>query len=107
MRDRRHNVEVEEISNIFEVRSNHQPAGRRPEVGITSQEANSELDRWQSIAHIHFNPDEFIYNEPTLLRRPARHVVLGDSGHHNNFNEAFENAPQSLREVEETTGFKD
>lgn len=107
MRDRRHDAEVEEISNIFEVRSNHQPIGRRPEVGITSQEASSELDRWQSIAHIHFNPDEFIYNEPTLLRRPARHVVLGDSGHHNNFSEAFENAPQSLREVEETTGFKD
>ncbi len=107
MRDRRHNSEVEVIPDVFEERANHQPSGRRPEQGITSQEASSELDRWQSIAHSHHNPDEFVYSEPTLLRRPSRHVVLGDSGHHGNFREAFENAPQSLREVEETTGFKD
>lgn len=107
MRDRRHNSEVEVLPNVFEERALHQPSGRRPDQGITSLEASSELDRWQSIAHSHHDPDEFVYNEPTLLRRPSRHVVLGDSGHHGNFREAFESAPQSLREVEETTGFKD
>ena len=107
MSDRRHNSESEVLPNVFEERALHQPSGRRPDQGITSLEASSELDRWQSIAHSHHDPDEFVYNEPTLLRRPSRHVVLGDSGHHGNFREAFESAPQSLREVEETTGFKD
>lgn len=41
-----------------------------------------------------------------MVRQPQRHVVLGDSQHHRRFDEAFENAPQSLRDVEETTGFK-
>lgn len=107
MRDLRRNEEVEEIPNIFEERASHQPVGRRPETGITDIETRSELDRWQSIAHAHHHPDEFVYNESTSLRQPSRHVVLGDSSHHVNFREAFENAPQSLREVEETTGFKD
>jgi hypothetical protein len=107
MRDQRHDSEVGAIPGVFEDRASHQPSGRRPDPGITNLESCSELDRWQSIAHEHHNPDEFVYNEPTLLRRPSRHVVLGDSGHHGNFREAFENAPQSLREVEETTGFED
>jgi len=107
MRDQRHNLEVEVIPIVFEERASHQPVGRRPESGITDLETRSELDRWQSIAYANHTPDGFVYNEPTLFRRPSRHVVLGDSGHHGNFREAFENAPQSLREVEETTGFKD
>jgi hypothetical protein len=31
---------------------------------------------------------------------------VGDSQHHRRFDDAYENAPQSLRDVEETTGFK-
>jgi hypothetical protein len=41
------------------------------------------------------------------VRAPQRHVVLGDSQHLGRFDVVFENAPQSLRDVEETTTFED
>lgn len=107
MRNMRNSPEVEILSTVFEERAMHQPDGRRPEPTITNSETNSELDRWQSIANQNFDADGFVYYEPSLLRSPSRDVVLGDASHHLSFREAFENAPQSLRDVEETTGFKD
>jgi hypothetical protein len=102
----RFDQDVMVIPGLFETRAQSQPDGRRPLAGVTESEASSELDRWRALAAQ--NPDQnlFVYNEPALLREPQRHVVLGDSQHHMRFDEAFENAPQSLRDVEETTGFK-
>jgi len=103
----RHDVEVRIIPDLLESRAGQQPAGRRPPAGVTAQEAASELDRWAALAHLHPNPDRFVYSEPALLRPPERHVVLGDAQHRaQGLSEVYENAPQSLREVEETTGFK-
>jgi len=42
-----------------------------------------------------------------MVRAPQRHVVLGDSQHLGRFEVAFENTPQSLRDVEETTMFQE
>jgi hypothetical protein len=94
------------IPDLFEQRAGGQPAGRQPASGTTLFEIKSELDRWKALAAMYANPDQFVYNEPSMLRAPQRHVVLGDAQHRGRFDEAFENAPQSLREVEETTGFK-
>lgn len=102
----RFDPEVMLIPDLFELRSDAQPIGRRPLPGTTLAETASELDRWRAIAALYQNPDQFVYHEPAVLRQPQRHVVLGDSQHRGRFEEAFENAPQSLREVEETTGFK-
>jgi len=110
MRDDRHNPEVEIIPELLAERADHQPAGRRPAPGIVALEAASELDRWQSIAARHPDPQSLgslVYSEPAMLRDPQHHVVLGDSQHHRRFEEAFENAPQSLRDVEETTTFEE
>jgi hypothetical protein len=107
MSDNRHQPEVEKISDILEARSQTQPDGRIPASGITHQETASELDRWCAIAALHQNPNDFVYYEPAVVREPQRHVVLGDSQHRLHFDEAFENAPQSLRDVEETTTFQD
>ncbi len=103
----RYNPEVERIPRLLEERAQQQPEGRVPPIDITQQECASELDRWRLIALRHQNPNEFVYYEPAVVREPQRHVVLGDSQHHQRFEEAFENAPQSLRDVEETTTFKD
>lgn len=103
----RHDPEVSIIPQLLEARANQQPAGRRPPEGVTAQEMASELDLWAHLARQNPDPDRFVYNEPALLRSPERHVVLGDAQHRSqNLSQAFENAPQSLREVEETTGFK-
>jgi len=106
MANARFDPEVMAIPELFELRANGQPISRRPAPGSTSIETASELDRWRTIAALHQNPDQFVYNEPAMLRQPQRHVVLGDAQHRGRLEEAFENAPQSLREVEETTGFK-
>lgn len=106
MAQHRFDAEVDLIPQLFEYRALSQPDGRRPATAATEAETNSELDRWHSIAFHHPHVDQFVYNEPAMVRQPQRHVVLGDSQHHRRFDEAFENAPQSLRDVEETTGFK-
>ena len=103
----RRDAEVNVIPDLLEGRAGQQPAGRQPPSGITAQEAASELDRWAALAHLNPDPDRFVYSEPAVLRPPERHVVLGDAQHRSHgLSEAYENAPQSLREVEETTGFK-
>ena len=103
----RHDPEVEAISDVMEHRASRQPAGRRPVAGATASEAESELDRWAALAGLHRGTDHFIYSETTANNPPERHVVLGDAQHRQRgLTEAFENAPQSLREVEEATGFQ-
>jgi len=103
----RHQPAVQEIPIILEARSQAQPYGRVPARGLTAQEAASELDRWRAIAALHQNPNDLVYCEPAVMRAPRRNVILGDSQHHLRFDEAFESAPQSLRDVEETTTFQD
>lgn len=107
MATHRNDLEVDIIPDLMEQRASQQPAGRRPAPNAVSMEAASELDRWASLARQHPGADIFVYYESTLFRPPERHVVLGDAHHRfQGFDEAYENAPQSLREVEETTGFK-
>ena len=103
----RHDPEVEAIPDVMENRAIRQPAGRRPAQGSTASETRSELDRWAALAGLHQGPDHFVYDESTANSPPQRHVVLGDAQHRQQgFAEAYENTPQSLREVEETTGFQ-
>ena len=103
----RHQPAVQQIPIILEARAQAQPHGRVPPDGLTALEAASELDRWRAIAALHQNPDDLVYYEPAVTRAPRRNVILGDSQHHLRFDEAFESAPQSLRDVEETTTFQD
>ncbi len=103
----RHDAEVAGIPMVLEVRSQLQSPGRRPPTGVTSTEAASELDRWAAIARRHTSPDAFVYYEYGFVRIPQRDVVLGDAQHlAQGLQEAFHSTPQSLRDVEETTGFK-
>ena len=106
MANARFSAEVQAIPALFEQRAASQPEGRRPVAGVTEQETNSELDRWRAIAGDHSDPNQLVYNEPAVIRQPQRHVILGDAQHHMRFDEAYENAPQSLRDIEETTGFQ-
>lgn len=103
----RHDSDVDVIPELMEDRANRQPEGRRPPAGATSSEVSSELDRWAALAAMHPNPGDFVYYEPTALNLPQRHVVLGDAQHRSfGLLEAYENAPQSLREIEDTISFE-
>jgi len=107
MAAQRHAAEVSALEDLLEARSGTQPGPRRPPAGVTGQEMASELDRWASLAARNPDSDRFVYCEPAVLRPPERDVVLGDAQHRaQGLLVAYENAPQSLREVEETTGFQ-
>lgn len=107
MGSHRHDLEVELIPELMEDRARSQPDGRRPSADATLSESSSELDRWASLAKQYDDTNRFVYAEAAYSSEPERHVVLGDAQHRSQgLSEAFENAPQSLREVEDTTGFK-
>lgn len=62
----------------------------------------SEIDKWKNCA---INADDLYFMEYPW-RKPQKDVVLGDPAHeHYEKKVVYKNAPQSLREIEETTGF--
>lgn len=98
----RNNQEVINLSQIFEERSKSQPDVRKPVLGKTQHDTDSEVDRWQSFGS---NYDNLRYVEYSFRALPQRPVVLGDAQHqHLNIPVVYKNAPQSLRDVEETIG---
>jgi len=102
--NRYNSQEVQAIFNAIEERSNNQPIGCKPPVGVTRKEIVSDFDKWKATAES--NPS-LIYYEPTLVSSPTSPVVLGDPQNYAaDFPVVFRNVPQSLREVESTTTFE-
>jgi hypothetical protein len=96
--------EVLDLTAMFEQRAQGQPALRRPDPGVVQNDVNAELDRWQSSAMRWAN---LVFVEYAMGRAPSNAVVLGDPQHqHAGLGVIFEDAPQSLRDIEETTGFQ-
>jgi len=103
MAAKRHDPEVLAIIAAMEARAQAQPPGRLPEKDVVKHETGNELDKWQKLAQTTPRPDGLLYSESTYARRAQRRVVLGDPAHAmQNLDCAFENAPNSLREVEKT-----
>jgi len=97
----RNEPEVQVIPLEFEERSQKQPEGRKPISGEVRKYLEAKLDDWQQGARRNNN---LIYAEYFTPRRP---VVLGDLRHqHAGLPVIYRNTPQSLREIEETTGFE-
>jgi superfamily II DNA or RNA helicase len=102
MNSARTEPDVELLPSIFEQRAGGQPEMRRPGPNETADHARSELDRWQQLAALHTGT--LLYSEPTVTHPASQPVVLGDLAHHvAGTGQAYENAPNSLREVESTT----
>lgn len=101
MADARTDTDVTVVPDLLEDRASRQPASRRPPASDTARHAGSELDQWQQLAAQEH--DRLLYYEPTVTRQASRPVVLGDLAHLvARTGEAYENAPNSLREVEAT-----
>ncbi|MEV5754938.1 DISARM system helicase DrmA [Actinoallomurus sp. NPDC052308] len=97
--------DVELLPELLEQRASHQPVMRRPAHNETAAHTISELDRWQQLAAQ--SQGRLLYNEPTVTRTASRPVVLGDLAHHvAGTGQAYDNAPNSLREVESTTSIQ-
>lgn len=68
----------------------------------------SQYDNWLSTSCILGKKQTLSYNEYTLHKPPNKNVVLGDPAHERDqtLKTVYKNAPQSLREIEETTAFE-
>jgi hypothetical protein len=101
----RNDAEVSALPRIFEERAQLQPGLRRPAASDAEDHAASELDRWQQLASR--VRTRLLYHEASLINPPSHPVVLGDLAHTiAGTGEAYEDAPNSLREVEATTTFR-
>jgi hypothetical protein len=102
MRAQKRSAEVGSLMKTIEARSQQQPKSIRPSAGSCLREIDSSIDRWKS----HAADDELVYYEQSMTKTPQFPVVLGDAQHKAKKKRiVFENAPQSLREVESTTTF--
>jgi len=62
------------------------------------------INRWENIAN---SVNDLAFVEYCMYGKPQKNVVLGDPVHeHSQLKWVYNNAPQSLREIEETTGFE-
>ena len=105
MDSQRGSAEVAAVPVAMEARAQQQPPTRRPGSTVTATDADAELDCWQSLA-ARVGPG-LLYFESTLVKPPSRPVVLGDLAHLvAQTGLAYEDAPNSLREVEPTTTFR-
>jgi hypothetical protein len=97
----RHDADVVRVPAEMEQRAQGQPINRQPAVNTTANHSSSELDRWQQVAAV--SGGQLVYYEATLVNPPSRPVVLGDLAHLvAQTGVVFEDAPNSLREVEAT-----
>jgi hypothetical protein len=95
----RRRLELDLVAEVFRQRAMRQPDSKRPDAEEVSRDVRAALDRWQQLAARW--PDlQFV--EYAIDRPPEKHVVLGDREHTVRGMCVFENAPQSLREVEDT-----
>ncbi len=96
--------EVRALVRIFEARAQEQPDLRRPDLDALTEETQAALKSWKDWAE---KESALLLEEYTMTKLPESPVVLGDHQHQiANLGVVFANAPQSLREIEPTTGFK-
>jgi hypothetical protein len=96
--------QLSEIRQILMKRAQSQPNLRCPSEAEMLEELEFFEKDWRDAAE---TEDKLVYQQYTLQNVPTKPVVLGDA-HHDiaGLRTVFRNAPQSLREVESTTGFQ-
>ena len=96
--------EVQTLISFFEERAQSQPELRRPDFQSLSAEVEAAIANWRELAD---KESSLQFEEYSLQKTPEFPVVLGDPQHLTaKLATVFANAPQSLREVEPTTGFQ-
>jgi hypothetical protein len=96
--------ELKKLPDIISARAQRQPYFRRPANVDIIRYSEAELDRWKMKA---VQNRRLKYVEYAIVTFPQSPVVLGDYQHqHAGLDVVYENAPRSLRDIEETTGFQ-
>ena len=93
--------EVEEVLESLEARSQAQPDTRKPPKGDTKGGAQGGVDDWKYLAEQCPDLEYVKYGDAETP------VVLGDAKHeYSGARVVYRNAPQSMRNIEEETGFQ-
>jgi len=99
--------DIQQIVDLFGNRFSKLPESVKQ--GTVAQEIReyikSQIDSWKNVAEQ--SGTSLVFSEYVMYGDPENDVVLGDPVHkHAGKKFVYENAPQSLRDVEETTGFE-
>ena len=97
---------VAHLKDIFESRAQEQPDMKKPPLGLTGNKAMEKIDTWeQENRRSAGNSRKVRYVE---YFKAESDVILGDAIHRrsNEVTTVYDDAPQSLRDIEETTSFE-
>jgi len=96
--------DIDYLCKHMESRLNYIYKGDTVPVAFALKYLKTQIGRWKKIAN---NLDELKFNEYSMWHEPKFSVILGDPQHEHrdDVETVFKNAPQSLRQIEETTGF--
>jgi len=96
--------EIKAVHDLFEARAQEQPPQRRPAPSVVHSEVSRCMQKWNALARQ--RPDSLFYSEPTYYSPAKFPVVLGSLSHQSKqIQVVFENAPNSMRDVEGTARF--
>lgn len=95
-----------EVYNFIKLRLNSMENINDELIQIVLKNLKKCWKRWEFVAEA-IEPKRVLRMNEYYLKKPQQHVVLGDEGHkyNKNLRVVFKNAPQSLRDVEETIDF--
>jgi hypothetical protein len=97
--------EIRAILDGLEGRVALQPGPKSAAKSTVRHGLEATFDKWQHVAHN--NQADLRYVEYAIANPPRYPVVLGDPPHqHAGLPVVYPNAPQSLRDIEETAGFE-
>lgn len=97
--------ELDAIVEFLENRGTGQPPGRRRPSGWVRKTLRTGFEVWENIIRRETSP--LFYYEQTYSYEPEHPVVLGDAAHaRHNKSQVYQDVPQSLREIEQTTRFE-
>jgi len=93
--------EIIKVKEFMEKRSQEQPEKRRTKPGVVERKVNDCMNEWEEVVK---NASSIEYVE---YDKTESSVILGDPIHERSkeVETVFPNSPQSLRELEEETGF--
>lgn len=97
---------VKKLGNIFETRAQTQPNRKRPLAGDVKNKTSEKIDLWEQENIRSKDMGRAVrYTEYFTI---TSDVILGDAMHRRSreFTTVYDDAPQSLRDIEETTSFE-
>jgi hypothetical protein len=103
-----HNIGNSMARNDFEEFINYCLNNRGVNDADVINKFQSQFDRWLQISQLLEINQNLVYNEYTPYKTAEKNVVLGDPAHERvpGLKTVYKNAPQSLRDIEETTAFE-